>query len=69
MELNRYILIAFLLALLVVLYLGAKLYRVRSQLTMIRDALNDIKGGNLNRRVLARQRDPPSLAKAIGAGI
>lgn len=57
MELNRYILIAFLLALLVVLYLGAKLYRVRSQLTMIRDALNDIKGGNLNRRVLARQSD------------
>lgn len=35
----------------------AKLRRVNKQLSIINDALNDIKNGNLNRRVLARKND------------
>ena len=40
-----------------ILYLAAKLHRVREQLALIKDALADIKAGNLNRRVLAREND------------
>ena len=46
-----------LIALLVIAYLLAKLHRVRGQLSLIKDALTDIKNGNLNRRVLARESD------------
>ena len=46
-----------LIALLVISYLLGKLHRVRGQLFLIRDALNDIKAGNLNRRVLVRESD------------
>ena len=55
MELNLYLLLALLIALLVIGYLLAKLHRVRGQLSLIKDALADIKNGNLNRRVLARE--------------
>lgn len=41
----------------VIVYLATRLYRVREQLSIIRDALEDIKKGNLNRRVLARKSD------------
>lgn len=34
-----------------------KLRRVREQIALIKDALTDIKTGNLNRRVLAREND------------
>ena len=57
MELNLYLLLALLIALLVIGYLLAKLHRVRGQLSLIKDALTDIKNGNLNRRVLARESD------------
>lgn len=57
MELIFYLLLALLIALLAIGYLLARLYRVRSQLSLIRDALNDIKAGNMNRRVLARESD------------
>ena len=57
MELNLYLLLALLIALLVIGYLLAKLHRVRGQLSIIKDALADIKNGNLNRRVLARESD------------
>lgn len=57
MELNLYLLLALLIALLVIGYLLAKLHRVRGQLSLIKDALADIKNGNLNRRVLARESD------------
>lgn len=57
MELNIYLLMALLLALLVICWLLAKLYNVRSQLSLIKDALTDIKNGNLNRRVLVREND------------
>ncbi len=46
MELNLYLLLALLIALLVIGYLLAKLHRVRGQLSLIKDALADIKNGN-----------------------
>lgn len=41
----------------VIVYLATRLYRVREQLSIIKDALEDIKKGNLNRRVLTRKSD------------
>jgi signal transduction histidine kinase len=43
--------------LLVIAYLLTRLHRVRGQLSLIKDALMDIKSGNLNRRVLVRESD------------
>ena len=57
MKPNLYLLPALLVAPLVTVYLLARLYRVRNQLSLIRDALTDMKAGNLNRRVLARESD------------
>ena len=57
MEVNQYLLLALLIALLVIVGLLAKLHRVRNQLSLIKDALADIKDGNMNRRVLARKSD------------
>jgi len=57
MEINLYLLLALLIALLVIGYLLARLYRVRGQLSLISDVLTDMKAGNLNRRVLARESD------------
>ena len=62
MGINIYLLFGFLFSLLVVFYLAAKLHRVRQQLVLIKDALADIKSGNLNRRVLTREND---MAKQI----
>ena len=47
MEINLYLLLALLIALLVIGYLLAKLHRVRGQLSLIKDALTDMIG-NLN---------------------
>lgn len=41
----------------IIVYLAAKLYRVKEQLAIIKDALEDIKQGNLNRRILTRKSD------------
>lgn len=57
MEVNLYLFLALILAIFAVLFLIAKLRRVREQLSIIKDALEDIKHGNLNRRVLAREND------------
>lgn len=57
MKINMYLLIMFLLSLFIIAYLVLKLCRVREQLALIKDALTDIKTGNLNRRVLAREND------------
>ena len=57
MEINIYLLIAFLFSLLIIAYLVLKLRRVWEQLALIQDVLADIKTGNLNRRVLAREND------------
>lgn len=57
MDVNLYLLMALLAALLVIAYLLTRLHRVRGQLSLIKDALTDIKAGNMNRRVLARESD------------
>lgn len=41
----------------IIFYLITKLYRVQEQLFIIEDALDDINGGNLNRRILTRESD------------
>ena len=57
MEFKLYLLIALVLALLIIGCLLAKLYKVRNQISLIKDALTDIKNGNLNHRVLVREND------------
>ncbi len=52
-----YLLFALILTLLIIVYLVSVLRRVRTQLTLMKDALEDIKNGNLNRRVLATKSD------------
>ncbi|MCC0652075.1 sensor histidine kinase [Clostridioides sp. ES-S-0001-03] len=54
---NVYLLFAFALALIIIVYLVSILWRVRTQLALIKYALEDIKNGNLNRRVLTRKSD------------
>lgn len=50
-------LISTLISICIIVYLAASLYRVNGQLSIIKDALEDIKKGNLNRRVLTRKSD------------
>lgn len=57
MDMNGYLLFGFAFALAVSLYLVMKLHRIREQISFIKDALEDLKGGNLNRRVLAQEND------------
>lgn len=57
MAINLYLLLSLLVALLVIGYLLARLHRIQEQLSLIRDALTDIRAGNLNRRILARESD------------
>ncbi|WMM23581.1 HAMP domain-containing sensor histidine kinase [Tissierella sp. MB52-C2] len=46
-----------LLCICVIVFLAGKLCRVKEQLSIIKDALEDIKNGNLNRRILTRKSD------------
>lgn len=57
MDINIYLLLGLVLSLLVTIYLIGMLFRVRQQLSFISDALQDLKGGNLNRRVLTQEND------------
>ena len=57
MNVNLLLLIAFSFTLLFILFLISKLRRVRGQLSIIEEALEDIKSGNLNRRMLAKKSD------------
>lgn len=57
MSFNPCLLIMFCIALLVILFLFTKLRRVRGQLSIIEEALEDIKSGNLNRRMLTKKND------------
>nr|WP_319490089.1 HAMP domain-containing sensor histidine kinase [uncultured Caproiciproducens sp.] len=57
MNMNVYLLFALVLTLLIIAYLVSVLRHVRTQLALIKDALEDIKNGNLNRRVLAGGSD------------
>ncbi len=63
---NVYLLFALIFALLMIAYLVSVLRRVRTQLTLMKDALEDIKNGNLNRRILASESD---ITKQICYGI
>lgn len=57
MDINVYLLLALVFTLIIISYLVSILRHVRTQLALIKDALEDIKNGNLNRRVLARESD------------
>lgn len=57
MTINHSLLLALVLALLVIGYLARTLLGARRQLGIIKEALQDIKDGNLNRRVLASESD------------
>lgn len=57
MKLTTCFIIMILLCFLIILYLVSRLRRVREQITLIQEALSEIKGGNLNRRILAREND------------
>mgnify|MGYP005759158913 FL=1 len=57
MKMNLYLSLILMIALIVIFYLLAELHRIRQQLFLITDVLKDIKAGNLNRRVLARESD------------
>ena len=57
MNFNLFLLIALCITLSVILFLVIRLRRVRGQLFIIEEALEDIKSGNSNRRVLARKSD------------
>ncbi|MCI8389066.1 MAG: HAMP domain-containing histidine kinase [Clostridiales bacterium] len=57
MDFHLLSLIALCIMLFLVLFLYAKLRRVRGQIVIIEEALEDIKSGNLNRRMLAQRND------------
>lgn len=57
MKLNLFLLIAFCISLFIILFLVTKLRRVREQISIIEEALEDLMSGNANRRVLARKSD------------
>jgi signal transduction histidine kinase len=57
MSINPFLLSMFCIALLVILFLFTKLRRVRGQLSVIEEALEDLKSGNLNRRMLTKKND------------
>lgn len=57
MDYNLFLLIALCVSLIIILFLAERLWQVRKNLNIIKDALEDIKAGNLNRRVLARKND------------
>lgn len=57
MDINVYLFIVIALMLLIIMYLLFVLRRVRTQLALIKDALEDIKGGNLNRLYFSRRKN------------
>ena len=48
-----------------VLLLSIKLRRVQESLSVIKEALEDIKAGNLNRRVLAKENDIKEFVESL----
>jgi len=57
MGINTCLFLMLVIALLVIAFLISKLQHVREQLALIKDALEDIRSGNLNRRILAKESD------------
>ena len=55
MDIQQYLFIALIIALCIIIYLLVKLYHIKEQITFIKDVLQDLKDGNLNRRVLAQK--------------
>lgn len=57
MNCNLFLWIALCLSLVYIFLLSIKLRRVQEHLSVIKEALEEIKAGNLNRRVLAKESD------------
>lgn len=57
MSFHLFLLSMLFIALLVILFLFTKLRHVQGQLSIIEEALEDIKSGNLNRRMLTKKND------------
>ena len=57
MDINAYLLASVILAFAVIIYLLSILRRVHAQLSCIQEVLEDIKKGNLNRRILTTEND------------
>ncbi|MBS6509875.1 MAG: HAMP domain-containing histidine kinase [Paraclostridium bifermentans] len=57
MGLTGFLIIVSAVLLIVVFYLGSKLYRTKQQISVIQEAVTDIKEGNLNRKILTREND------------
>ena len=57
MGLTEFLIIVSAILLIVVFYLGLKLYRTKQQISVIQEAVTDIKDGNLNRKILTREND------------
>lgn len=54
---NGYLLFALIITIFIIIFLVALLLQVKHQLALIKYALEDIKNGNLNRRILSKERD------------
>lgn len=57
MVLTEFFIIVSAVLLIAVFYLGSKLYRTKQQISVIQEAVTDIKDGNLNRKILTREND------------
>lgn len=57
MNLYYLVTLTIIIAFLIIVFLISKLWRIRNQIDIIIDALNDIKAGNMNRRILSRDND------------
>lgn len=57
MGLTEFLIILSGMLLIIVFYLGSKLYRTKQQISVIQEAVTDIKDGNLNRKILTREND------------
>ncbi len=65
MNCNVFLFAALCISLVCVLLLSIKLRRVQESLSVIKDALEDIKAGNLNRRVLAKENDIKEFVESL----
>lgn len=57
MDINIVLLFGLAAAILVILYLVYKLRHLHEQISFMKDVLNDLKTGNLNRRILVQKND------------
>ena len=57
MNLYYLVTLTIIIAFLIIVFLISKLWRIRNQIDIIIDALNDIMAGNMNRRILSRDND------------